>query len=354
MNTHSYAFSRRSFLSIAAATMLVALTWGSAGAQSRPSIPPGGDNWVQRAAGGLSAAPAPLVDLLHCLVGPNVTVSNATLTGAGAAAGLFSGGAAVLGIDQGIVLSTGNVGFVGGPNIGDGTSQDNGLPGDPHLNALIPGFSTLDATILEFDFTCNEPLGLSFSYVFASEEYNEFVNSQYNDVFAFFVNGTTVAHNIAKVPAICNTPGIAVAINNVNCSNPHTPPLGPNCDCYRNNDLSDGGGAIATEMDGLTEVFFASTNVNPGVNHIKIAIADAGDRVLDSNVFIRCESFVCAPPPPTGACCRSDGSCIVTSQGDCQASGGSYQGDGILCTPGRCDPTRNDGQSWGRLKIHYR
>jgi LPXTG-motif cell wall-anchored protein len=49
-------------------------------------------------------------------------------------------------------------------------------------------------------------------------------------------------------------------------------------------------------MDGMTVVLWATAQVNPGVNHIKLAIADAGDYVLDSDVFIKGESFVCAPP----------------------------------------------------------
>jgi hypothetical protein len=60
-------------------------------------------------------------------------------------------------------------------------------------------------------------------------------------------------------------------------------------------------------MDGLTSVFSATGTLNPGPNHIKLAIADRGDGVYDSNVFIRGESFVCAaagpafdPPTPCG------------------------------------------------------
>lgn len=62
--------------------------------------------------------------------------------------------------------------------------------------------------MLEFDFTTTGG-NLFFSFVFASEEYNEYVNSSFNDVFGFFVNGV----NIALVPGT-STP---VAINSVNC-----------------------------------------------------------------------------------------------------------------------------------------
>ena len=113
---------------------------------------------------------------------------------------------------------------------------------------------------MEFDFTCSTSQDVVFQYVFGSEEYNEYVDSPFNDVFGFFLNGV----NIATVPGICSSPGIPVAINNVDCENPYNPPLGPNCDCYRNNDLSDGGGVIDTELDGLTQVFYATAAIQPG------------------------------------------------------------------------------------------
>jgi hypothetical protein len=236
-----------------------------------------------------------------------------------------------------------------GPNIADDLSFNNGYPGDADLDGLIPGYQTFDATILEFDFTCLQPTVISFQYVFASEEYNEYVASEFNDVFGFFLNGT----NIALVPADCSSPGIPVAINNVNCENPYNPPNGPNCGCYRNNDLSDGGGSVNTEMDGLTQVFYASAQIVPGTNHIKLAIADAGDWVLDSNVMISCQSFVCEAPPVTGACCLGD-DCFLIGQEQCVTQGGVYLGDGVPCSPNPCEPTAGEPSSWGRVKGLFR
>ena len=41
-------------------------------------------------------------------------------------------------------------------------------------------------------------------------------------------------------------------------------------------------------MDGLTTVLTCSANVNANqTNHMKLAIADGSDSVLDSNVFIK-------------------------------------------------------------------
>jgi hypothetical protein len=297
--------------------------------------------------------PADLNQLLQCLIGPGVEISNAVLTGAPEAAGTFSAGLVPFGIDQGIVLSSGNVVTAAGPNLLDDTSYDNGLPGDPDLDGLIPGYSTYDATVLEFDFECGETAVISFQYVFASEEYNEWVDSPFNDVFGFFLNGT----NIATAPAACSGGGLPVSINNINCQNPYNPPGGPNCDCYRNNELSTRVQIIDTEMDGLTQVFFATATLQPGVNHIKLAIADAGDRVLDSNVLIRCQSFTCGEPPDIGACCVDDDDCYLLPYQQCVDEGGTWLGIGIPCgepdNPCEDEPVPVVPRTWSSIKARH-
>lgn len=229
-------------------------------------------------------------DLVNNILGAGVTVSNVTFTGVATSAGTFAGGGTAIGFDEGIILSSGNIANVVGPNVLDGKSANNGIVGDTDLDDLNPGFNTLDATVLEFDFVVDDVPGattavVTFQYVFASEEYNEYVNSSFNDVFGFFVDG----NNIALIPGTT----AAVSINNVNCGNPYDCVVNPaTAAYYRNNDLQDGGGTIDTEMDGLTVVLSAEVEVTPGeTNHIKLAIADAGDSVLDSNVFIKAGSF---------------------------------------------------------------
>ncbi|MFQ5424101.1 MAG: hypothetical protein ACE5F9_08980, partial [Phycisphaerae bacterium] len=41
-------------------------------------------------------------------------------------------------------------------------------------------------------------------------------------------------------------------------------------------------------------------------------------------------------PQPTGACCVASGTCTVDTQANCNAAGGTYQGDGTVCTPNPC------------------
>jgi hypothetical protein len=262
--------------SLALACLLLALTAGG-GAQASPEA-----LVVQTLnSGGLTAT-----DLANLLVGAGVTVTNVTYTGSPDAAGTFSGGTGIIGFEEGVILSSGVITNVIGPNVFDNISAINFTPGDSDLTALS-GFPTNDAAVLEFDIVPDEA-GLFFNFVFASDEYNEFVNTTFNDVFAFYVNGV----NCAVIG------GDPVSVNTINNGNPYGSPPNSNPQLYLNNDLQDGGGSIDTEMDGLTKVLTCNSIVNPGVsNHVKLAIADASDYSWDSNVFLKTGSFISQLPP---------------------------------------------------------
>ncbi len=229
--------------------------------------------------------------LAQSLVGQGVTVSNVTYTGAARAAGNFSSNSNIIGFNSGIVLSTGAVRNVIGPNCDMGITVENGSAGDADLNVLLnqgndgDPIVTNDAAVLEFDFVPTSS-SISFQYTFSSDEYNEFV-FQFNDVFGFFLNG----NNIAFIPGT-TTP---VSINTVNNGNstgdPDNPPVNPQD--FVNNDFQYPTVApYDTEMDGFTVVFTAQATVTPNqTNHIKLAIADAVDFDVDSNVFIKAGSL---------------------------------------------------------------
>ena len=156
------------------------------------------------------------------------------------------------------------------------------MAGDADLDATF-GVNTRDTTYLEFDFTVASG-DLFFNFVFASEEYNEFANSPFNDVFAFYVDD----QNIAFLP---NTT-IPISINTINGGNP----LGNgavNPQFYKNNDLDDNGQFLtAVGYDGFTTVFTATrTGLGPGVHTIKLAISDTTDTALDTAVFLELGSF---------------------------------------------------------------
>ncbi len=228
------------------------------------------------------------VTLANAILGPGVTlVGSPGFTGSNNSAGLFKGGiAAGIKIESGIILTNGDANLALPPNNNDGSTGNNTLAGDPDLDTLVPESNTYDATILTFQFTTTGG-DLYFNYIFASEEYNEFVNSPYNDIFAFFLDG----QNIALIPGT-TTP---VAINNVNGGNP----LGTNAAnpyLYNNNDLTDGGPFYDIEYDGFTNMLTAQApSLGAGIHTIKLAIADTSDYVLDSAVFIQAGTFSDTP-----------------------------------------------------------
>lgn len=232
---------------------------------------------------GLNVTSATPQQLAQALVGSGVTISNVRYQGKEVARGLFTGGEGIIGFEEGIVLSTGKAVDVVGPNSRPDTTTQHcfGLfclsrGGDGDLDDLLPpGQRTYDAAVLSFDFVPETDV-VSFQYVFSSEEYNEWVDKGYNDVFAFFINGV----NVATLPHSSTF----VSIDNVN--------LKRNSEYFVNNE----GGHLNTEMDGLTIVLSIQAAVKPGQkNSMKLAIADVGDRKRDSAVFIRAGSFHSAP-----------------------------------------------------------
>jgi gliding motility-associated-like protein len=244
------------------------------------------------------------------LLGGGVQVSNVTFNGLPAndvsvQVGYFNSDNANVGISSGMILACGEVvGAVGPNNTTSSTFPDTGLnlSGDTDLDEFT-NFGTFDAAVLEFDFI---PQGdsLSFNYVFASEEFPEFANDIYNDVFGFFLAGPGITGTFSS-PAgfpggsinIATLPGsnTEVSINNINNGNANTGPC-ENCEYYVAN--GDGNEAPYDEeeyyiqYDGLTTVLNAFAVVECGSTyHIKIVLADAGDSAYDSAVFLQEGSF---------------------------------------------------------------
>lgn len=241
------------------------------------------------------------------LAGQGVTVSNVTFNGQPANTindqiGSFNGTSSNLGLATGVVLATGQVPLVVGPNMNPSLTVPPAFPvntPDPDL-AFIETMQRCVA-VLEFDFI---PTGdsISFRFVFGSEEYPEYVCSQFNDVFGFFLSGpgisgsfTNNAINLGVLPGT----EVPVAINTVNSGTPgmlgggayvcaaSDPNWQSNSVYYVNNT-----GGATVELDGFTVPLQARAAVQCGqVYHIKIAIAHAGDASLDSAVFIEGGSF---------------------------------------------------------------
>lgn len=219
------------------------------------------------------------------LAGPGVVVSNVSYSGAAMQAGTVDLlDPAVVSFNHGVILSSGSIADVMGPNSSDGITTDVGGGGDAGLTALIAASQTVDpntydAASLSFDFVPNASQ-VYFTYTFASDEFLEWVNL-FNDVFGFFVNGT----NCAVTPD-----GDPVSIDTINS--------GANTGLFRDNSFSNPpANPINVESDGLSVELVCSAAVTPGaVNHLKLAIADTSDHILDSVVMIKAGSLSTQKP----------------------------------------------------------
>lgn len=174
---------------------------------------------------------------------------------------------------------------------------------DLDLQAIASGNPT-NGAILEFDFvaTGND---LSFNYVFASSEYSGYTCSGFNDAFGFFLSGpgitgpyTNSAINLAVVP---NT-AIPVTINTVNSGTPSGGNPGP---CAALDPNWQSNSVYFTTANGTFsgEGYNGSTVSLPAVSglqcgetyHIKLAVCNVLDQILNSGVYLEGGSFTTNP-----------------------------------------------------------
>ncbi len=242
----------------------------------------------------------------------------------------------ILQVQKGLILSTGNSFNVAGYNNSHNQSSTFGdilsPQTDPDLSAIVNG-KLFDICSIEFDFVPMDN-SIQFNYQFGSDEYPEYVDSPYNDVFAFIVSDESSTKNIALIPGT----GVPVSINTVNFK--------LNQDHFIDNNLYKqvvikrqeplkstykgtlpgrvlrGIGSIFTmngpvpgdqtviqadpellktldanlyrnlRYDGITKKLVAQSYVTPYKKyHLKIVIADVADNIYDSGVFIEDRSL---------------------------------------------------------------
>jgi gliding motility-associated-like protein len=215
----------------------------------------------------------------------NICYSNLTATGDQKSRGFFKNGSSSIAIDSGLVLSTGNINNLPGPNTLDNSSGFNnaGSALDTDLSSLDTG-KLYNLSKVEFDIT---PSGntLQFNYVFGSEDYcDHLLPKGNNDLFGIFISGPgiTGSKNIAVVP---NT-SLPVTVSNINHQVQSL--------YYVNNNNLGACSALPAfntsdcQLDGWTKVLTAQTAVNQcATYHVKIAIADHSNTSYASAVFIK-------------------------------------------------------------------
>jgi gliding motility-associated-like protein len=243
-----------------------------------------------------------LVD--NILLGGGVIATNHIFQGEPSQIGWFDAVNTNLGIDSGIVMCTGDIYALDPINMGFGGAIPNTVT-DPDLLAVansVPGLigqtftvsSINDVAVLEFDFIPTSD-SLEFRYAFGSQEYFTYENTQFNDVFGFFLSGPGIAGpwdngaiNLAVVP---NTnPPLPITISSVCNDDPDI--MNPE---YFIANQGTGLDTIA-DADGFTTVLTAQALVQCGETyHIKLAIADGSDGGLSSYVWLEAGSFFSPP-----------------------------------------------------------
>jgi hypothetical protein len=213
-------------------------------------------------------ATANILTLKNNLLGSNTAgLSNFSLsiTGNEETFGIFTDDP--FGLRSGVVMSTGKVTDLPGPNV------DGGTPGTDFPPTLVEG----DLSELNLSFFADSTAEkLFFKYVFGSEEFLEYGGTTYNDSFELLLNGI----NLAQL-----TDGKTVTINNLVPNSDNRSTDHPD---YINNPSFTGLAANIIKLDGYTRVlgFEGLLNKNQ-TNVLTIRIQDIGDGLLDSAVFIQ-------------------------------------------------------------------
>lgn len=214
--------------------------------------------------------------LTDLIVGDGIAVSNIALNCPNGGSAYFDGSGTNLNMATGVLLTSGTVANAASNNNDPGASACNGAPGDPQVEG-VANETTYDACILEFDIvpTCSQ---LTFTYIFASDEYPEYINREFADAMVITISGPGFVgqQNIALIP----TTSTGVGITTVNSSS------------YSQYYVNNSGGNF--QYDGFTVPMTATANVTTCEQyHIKIAVADAADCIFDSGVFIAENSLDC-------------------------------------------------------------
>jgi subtilisin-like proprotein convertase family protein len=216
--------------------------------------------------------------LADMLAGENITATNVSITGNSLQYGSFTFAGTGLDVQSGVILSTGIINDAIGPNNSDNTSHGFNGPGNELLSQLAES-PTFDAVVLEFSFEVQTDR-IEFNFNFLSEEYNEYVGSQFNDVFAFFISGPGITgeENLAVIPGTT----IPVSVNTIN-----------NQEFWQfYHDNTNGNTNI--EFDGFTTLLKAEkSGLIPCETYtLKFMLADAGDPIYDAGVLLQENSLV--------------------------------------------------------------
>jgi len=195
---------------------------------------------------------------------------------------------------NGIILSTWGSIYSKGPFVREPSSAPNSgnsdWKGDTDLENALATSNTLNATILEFDFTPQTNY-INFNYIFASNEYLDDFPCSHSDGFAFLIKENIIGakyQNLAVLPD--GTPVSSKTVHPVFSFN--SKKCDPINETYFGQLNSSPTNNSPINYSGQTKTLTAQTKVKVGTSyHIKLVIADQDGNFYDSAVFIEAGSF---------------------------------------------------------------
>ena len=256
-------------------------------------------------AGPGSFSPEQLIEDI-CL-GEGIQVTDITFEGVATSVGSFSSAEPFIGLEQGFVMTTGQIRTnpiglgINNPSVFNASVDNNSDAASELLPAIANDDNIEDVAVYTIEFV---PAGdtVMFRYVFASDEYPTFVCSNFNDVFGFFLEGEdpntgqNTVTNLAKIPGT----DLPVSINSVNGGAPGGY-IGSNvlfCTEELNGSLDYAALFNSTPSssppvyNGYTDIFVAKSAVVPCQSYrMTLVIADVGDALWDSGIFFEAQSF---------------------------------------------------------------
>ncbi len=236
--------------------------------------------------------------------GPGIEIIDFDFEGVPDAIGLFSGGEEIVGIEEGFIMTTGAAdtrfnGFGADGPVTERAMVDNMSTAQyPGLEPYLSDQDTRDVAIIRFRFV---PTGsnLLFRYVFASDEYPEYVCSNFNDVFGFFLTGPNATDGSIVTTNIATVPGtdLPVSINSINAGEIGTQPIVDPVYCEGPLGSLDHAELFNYTQSGMvyngyTDIFEATAQVIPCQEYVmELVLADVGDAFWDSGIFFEANSF---------------------------------------------------------------
>ncbi|TMV14519.1 Hint domain-containing protein [Arenibacterium halophilum] len=218
---------------------------------------------------------ASALQMAQTIFGGGMTILGASYSGDTRSSGTYSNGDTVSAEatpgDTGVILSTGRAtdftnsdGSTNTNTSASTSTNTQGVDNDADFNSLA-GTQTYDASFLEIEFVPQGDL-MTIDFVLSSEEYPEYIASNFNDVIGVWINGVQAEVSIGDGSA---------SIGNING--------GVTDNLYFDNTKD----AYNTEMDGFTVTLTFVAPVKSGeVNTLKIGVADVGDSNYDTNLLI--------------------------------------------------------------------